>query len=311
MSMERFQFSGTNGKKLSAVLWQPEQPAQGLVQIVHGMTEHMGRYHALAEELTAAGLIVAGYDLRGHGEDVVNPGIASFGEGGWEDSLEDMKLFSDLLAERFPELPRHLLGFSLGSFLLREYVGRWPEDIASVALLGTGQQNGAVLTLIQAIVRTQIRKVGHDQTTELIRNLSFGTYNKKFPAARTASDWLCADEKQLAAYVQDPLCRRDISAGLFWQLLGSMKRCGSTIACNNWNREMPVLLLSGKDDPVGDSGKGVFAVEKQLQKAGLSTVEVQLLPGARHDLLHEEACGAAAEARQILRHWFTENNRKG
>lgn len=285
------------------MLWLPDGEVRGVLQIAHGMTEHIGRYTVLAQALTRHGFVVAGFDLRGHGRNPGNPEIASFGEDGWEGSLQDMRLFFGLLSERFPGLPHFLLGFSLGSFLLREYLGRYPEGVAGAAILGTGYQPGAVLSVMMAIVKNQIKKAGFDGTTDLVKQLSFGNYNQKFKPNRTTADWLCADCTQLDTYLADPLCRKTISAGLFWQLLGSMKRTGGRDAYHGWNLDTPILLLSGQDDPVGDSGKGVVSVKKQMEKAGIRSVTMELLPNARHDLLHEEAT-AAADARNILLWWM-------
>lgn len=303
MRTETFEFEGFHGQKLPATLWLPEQEPKAVLQIAHGMTEHIGRYTALAQELTGHGIAVAGFDLRGHGRNPGDPNVASFGDGGWEGSIKDMHLFFEILAERFPRLPHYMLGFSLGSFLLREYLGRYPEGVAGAAILGTGYQPGPVLGVMMAVVKSQIKKAGFDGTTDLVKQLSFGNYNQKFKPNRTIADWLCADNGELDAYLSDPLCRKNISAGLFWQLLGSMKRTGSKDAYDGWNKDTPVLLLSGQDDPVGDSGKGVLAVRQRMEKAGIRSITMQLFPNARHDLLHEESTAAAA-ARKALIDWI-------
>ena len=304
MRTEKFDFTGYNGIHLPSVLWLPENEPKAILQITHGMTEHIGRYEAFAQRMTAQGVVVAGYDLRGHGRHLSDADAASFGEEGWAASLQDMRLFFCFLAERFPGIPHHMMGFSLGSFLLREYMGKWPDGVSSAIIMGTGNQPGFVLSIMMAIVKGQIKKAGFDNTTDLVRQLSFGTYNQKFKPNRTDSDWLCADAAQLDGYIADPLCRKDISSGLFWQLLGAMKRTGGKNACTGWYKDMPVLLLSGQDDPVGDMGKGVLAVKKQLDRAGVKGVSVQLLPGARHMLLNEWECGAADKAYSILKEWL-------
>ncbi|MGN0707948.1 MAG: alpha/beta fold hydrolase [Faecalibacterium sp.] len=303
MRTETFSFEGANHFPLPAMLWLPDMEPVCILQVTHGMTEHMGRYEALAQELTGSGILVAGFDLRGHGRNTGDPKIASLGEVGWESSLKDMHLFFKVLAKRFPSLPHYMLGFSLGSFLLREYLGRYPADVAGAAILGTGYQPSPVLSMMMGIVKTQIKKAGFDGTTDLIRQLSFGNYNRNFQPNRTTADWLCSDEEQLDAYLADPLCRKDISSGLFWQLLDSMKRTGSANAYQGWNLNTPILLLSGQDDPVGDSGKGVLAVKQRMEKACLRKISMELLPNARHDLLHEES-GAASAARKILLEWM-------
>ena len=304
MRTEVYEFIGYQGTVLPAVLWLPDDEPKALLQIAHGMTEHIGRYEAFAQKLTAWGIAVAGYDLRGHGRNIGNADVASFGEDGWEASLQDMCLFFEHLAARFPDIPHHMLGFSLGSFLLREYLGKWPDGVSSAIIMGTGSQPGFVLSIMMAIVKGQIKKGGFDNTTDLVRQLSFGTYNQKFKPNRTASDWLCADTAQLDGYIADPICRKDISSGLFWQLLDAMKRTGGKDAYSNWNKDMPVLLISGQNDPVGGMGKGVLAVKKQMDNAGMKRVSIHLLPRARHIVLNEEACGAAGKACIIITDWI-------
>ena len=304
MRTEQLEFTGDQGRKLPGILWLPEESPKMVLQVAHGMTEHMGRYTALARELTGLGIVVAGFDLRGHGRNPGDRSCASFGEKGWEATLGDMRCFFEVLSHRFPGVPLAMLGFSLGSFLVREYLGRYPDGVTCAAILGTGDQPGPVLSIMMAVVKGQIRKAGFDNTTDLVKKLSFENYNRKFAPNRTPSDWLCADNAQLDAYRSDPLCRENISAGLFWELMGAMKRTGSKTAYAHWNRKMPVLLLSGLNDPVGDFGKGVERVHQGMEKAGFADVTVYLLPDARHDLLHEEESGAAVAARRTLGQWL-------
>ena len=306
MNTKTFQFAGYRSTNLNAFLWLPEGEVNAVLQITHGMTEHMGRYEALAGFLCAKGIAVAGFDLRGHGKNPGDPEIASFGEGGWAASIEDMRLFYELLQERFPGVQHWILGFSLGSFLLREYLTRYPREgeLAGAIIMGTGHQPGWLLSIMMGIVKGQIKKAGFDKTTDLVRQLSFGTYNQKFKPNRTAADWLCADKSELDKYLADPLVRRDISAGLFWELLGSMKRTGSAFEYDGWDTSLPILLISGQDDPVGDGGKGVRAIYNRMKKTGMENVTMKLFPGARHDLLHEESSAADA-ARNYIAEWIS------
>ena len=306
MKTEQITLSVADGMDLPGILWLPAGEVKAVLQITHGMTEHIGRYEKLAELLTEHGIAVCGTDLRGHGRNPGDPACASFGESGWNAALDDMHRLAGMLAGRFPTLPHFHLGFSLGSFLLREYLSRYDDPVSGAVILGTGQQPGIILSVIMALVHTQIRKNGFDKTTPFVRQLSFGTYNQKFRPNRTASDWLCADRDQLDGYLADPLCRRDISAGLFYQLLDSMRRTGSASAYDNWNRQTPVLLLSGGDDPVGDGGKGVTLVYHAMEKAGIA-VSMELYPGARHDLLHEYAGGCADKALERITGWILEH----
>lgn len=299
MKTENLQFAGFKVPNLPAVIWQPEGEIKAVIQITHGMTEHMGRYEQFANDLCSQGVAVAGFDLRGHGKNDGDSHIASCGEGGWEASIEDMHRFFELLEQRFPNVPHYMLGFSLGSFLLREYLGKYPDGIAGAIIAGTGHQPGWLLSVMMGIVKGQIKKVGYDQTTDLVRQLSFGTYNQKFKPNRTAADWLCSDEAELDRYLADPLVRKDISAGLFYELLGSMKRTGK--ACPYGS--MPILLISGQKDPVGDFGKGVKAIYHRMKKTGMENVTLRLFADARHDIFHEEAGGVAETLRRCICDW--------
>lgn len=303
MKTEYFEFTGDHGTKLPAVIWLPDGEVRAVVQVAHGMTEYMGRFEAFAQAMLPRGIAVAGFDLRGHGRNPGNADVASFGEGGWAASIEDMRLFFALLEQRFSGVAHYMLGFSLGSFLLREYLGKYPAGVAGAIIMGTGYQSGWLLSVMMGIVNGQIKKAGFDNTTDLVRQLSFGAYNQKFKPNRTTADWLCADEAELDKYLTDPLVRKDISSGLFRDLLASMKRTGTAGEYDNWDKNLPVLLISGQDDPVGNGGKGVKAIYQRMQKSGMKKVTMQLYPGARHALLHEQSHGAA-EAKALIARWI-------
>ena len=303
MKKEQWIFKGYGEQPLYAVCWLPEGEVKGVLQVTHGMTEHIDRYEEFAQFMNNQGIAVAGFDLRGHGHHPGNRQVASLGENGWEASLEDMHLFLTCLQKRFEKVPYYLLGFSLGSFLVREYLNRWPENLAGAVIMGTGSQPGLILSVIMKLVQGQIKKAGADNTTAFVRQLSFGTYNQKCKPNRTQADWLCADDAQLDLYLADPLVRADISAGLFFQLLSSMKRTGMAETYTGWNKALPVLLLSGQQDPVGDGGKGVLAVREKMQQAGIFNVTLQLFENSRHDLLHEEK-SCAMQAREFVANWI-------
>ena len=307
MKAKEIKFTGANGVSLPGIIWYPLCSPTMVVQITHGMTEHIGRYEQLAEYLTSYGIAVAGFDLRGHGHNPGDNQCASFGEGGWNYALHDMHLFYLERNSKFPNIPHFMLGFSLGSFLLRDYLNRYCDKVDGAIIMGTGHQPGAVLNMLMPVVKREIKANGFDSSTHKVNKLSFETYNQKFAPNMTSVDWLCSDTTQRIKYRGDPLCRKTISAGLFWQLLDSMKRTGKLSSYRKWNKQMPVLLLSGQDDPVGDFGKGVQRVRQSMSRAGMKHIQLYLVPGARHDLLHEEKSGGSDEAFDILTNWLFEN----
>lgn len=289
---------------LHHVIWAPDSKPCAILQITHGMTEHIHRYEHFAKILNSHGILVAGFDLRGHGKNLAESGCASFGKNRWESSIEDIHQFYQMLRQTYPETPHFMFGFSLGSFLLREFLSIHSEDqITGAIIAGTGQQPKILLQILITIIKTQVQKSGFDNTTVLVKKLSFETYNQKFKPNKTEFDWLCSDEDELAFYCADPMCSDSISSGLFLQLLESMKRVNGIKTYQNWNRKTPILLLSGENDPVGDFGKGVLQVKKSMDQAHLNCT-MKLIANARHDLLHEENSGVAEKARIFLIQWI-------
>ena len=294
-----------NNQALHGVLWATDEKPKAILQITHGMTEHIYRYKEFANKLCSHGIAVAGFDLRGHGKNLSKTGCATFGEKGWNDSLNDIQVFSDFLRNKYPDCPHYILGFSLGSFLVREYLNKYDHNFAGAIIAGTGHQPSAVLSIMMAIVNSQIKSEGFNNTTPLVKQLSFETYNSKFKPNNTDFDWLCSDENELQKYILDNLCADSISSGLFWQLLSSMKYTGSKAAYQNWKKDMPILLLSGDKDPVGDFGKGIRRVATAMKKSCISNVNVHLLNDARHDIFHEVHSGCAEKVTQLITNWIT------
>lgn len=283
-------------RNLYTKIWNVDKPI-AILQIVHGMTEHIERYESLANYLNQHNIIVAGYDLRGHGHNSTCE-VATFKENGWKESIEDIHCFYEYLNKKYPNLPKYLLGFSLGSFLVRDYLHDYNDKLNGVIIMGTGTQPSFLLSIIIKIVKTQINKNGFNNATELIKKLSFDTYNDKFKPTKTEFDWLCSDENELSKYNQDKLCKNSISSGLFYQLLKSMKRNSKSNVYESWNIDIPILLVSGEEDPVGDLKKGVIKLEKEMKQT-LNNIELKLYKG-RHDILHEEYNNTAEQVRRNI-----------
>ena len=300
MKGESFGFEGFGGIRLPAVIWRPEK-VRAVVQVVHGTTEHIGRYEAFADAMASCGVAVAGFDLRGHGHHPGDPKVLEFQPGDWQACVHEAGLFYEHLRREFPGMPVFLMGFSLGSFVVRDLLNTdFRPD--GVILAGTGHQPGWLLAVMRRIVAGQIRKVGFDKPSDLVRKLSFGVYNDKFKPNRTEVDWLSADEDAVDAYLADPLVRRKTSAGMFWELLGSMQRNSSPRVYEHWDRDLPVLLISGERDPVGGAGRGVTLIHRQMTKAGMKGVTLKLIPGSRHAILLD----SAGEAEKIIGEWVNE-----
>lgn len=277
MGKETFRF-GEN--KLFGVIWKPDNKPKAVVQICHGITEHIGRYEEFAEILVKNDIAVIGCDLPGHGQSTTKT-PAYFGN--WMEVVDEIHLLSQIGHSTFPNIPYIMLGFSLGSFLARTYVCKY-HDVNKLILIGTGQKPKLVLSMIHFLVSKEAKKIGEENTNDFIKKLSFDEYNKSFSPNKTTCDWLCKDETSLQAYLTDSLCQKEISAGLFRELLFGMIYTSDKSNIENMQK-IPILLLSGEDDPVGDFKKGVIATKNLFEKMNLN-VAIAFVDG-RHDILHE------------------------
>lgn len=307
---------GEQNYNLHGIIWMPDEtPVQKVIHVVHGMTEHIGRYRQFAETMTKNGIAVAGFDLRGHGKNAGDPVCASFAYGetadasdyGWYRSLEDIKRQKIEIRMHCPEAKYYLMGFSLGSFLVRDYMNEIPMNkIDGIILMGTGHQPPIITNTMKAIAHIEIGRAEPHGTTETIRKLAFDTYNKKFEPRRTMFDWLCSDEKARYEYIDDPLLRKDIAADLFYEMMACMSRVNRISTYNGENdlSTTPILLMSGENDAVSDMGKSIKTIARQMERAGLTNVTTEIIPGARHDILHEYESGAAGYATNFIKEWL-------
>ena len=291
--------------KLNCSIYKPEGEVKAVLLFIHGMTEHFGRYLKFAEFLTGRSIALVGFDLKGHGVNKIGD-TASFGEGGWNESLNDIDAVYKYLKNEFENIPLFVSGFSLGSFLIREYLSLYKSDFKGAVIIGTGHQPSFILSVIKGIVKGEIKKSGFDSSTSLVNKLSFETYNSKFKNCKTSFDWLIDDAAEREKYMSDKLCSKNISAGLFYDLLDAMSRTGKKEIFENYNKNIPYLLLSGSFDPVGDFTKGVKTLEKTMKSKGLN-VELKFIESARHDLLHEEVSFAAEKARNNISDFILRN----
>lgn len=291
MQKREFYFTSCDGKtKVHAVEWKPDGEVVGILQIAHGVTEYIFRYEDLARYLTNKGFLVVGNDLLGHGESIVKDSKPMyFGTtGSWKFVVEDLNTCRKIVKEKFPDVPYCLLGFSLGSFLVRTYLIDYPKTVDAAIILGTGQTSLLQIAIAKFIAKREARKVGEEHTSPMIRKLTFETYNRFFSPNRTDFDWLCSSEKNLDIYIADPLRGGDLSAGLFREMLSGMTYTIRKRNIKKMDRDMPILLVSGDKDSVGDCGKGVKRTYKLFKEIGIRDVSLKLYSGLRHDILNED-----------------------
>lgn len=290
---EHFRFPSSDGKtQLHACLWIPDEKIKfrGVLQIAHGVAEHIGRYDDFARYLNEQGIVVAGHDHLGHGQSLPEGGTpVYFGEeNGWMHAVDDIHGLHEILAKRFKRLPHLIMGHSMGSFLTRSYLIRYPGEKKAAILMGTGWQPGYMLTGGSLIAKRFYYKNGGSSTSNFVTELAFGGYNRAFAPNRTGFDWLSADPENVDRYIADPLCGADATVGLFRDMLGGIRFNQKPANLKKMDPSMPVLFISGEDDPVGAMGKGVKRSCAAFQKAGMQDVTLKLYAGLRHEILNEK-----------------------
>lgn len=268
--------------------WTPEGEIRGIVQIVHGIAEYVERYDAFAAYLNSLGLLVVAEDHMGHGQSIGSEGTMGYFAGGWFSAVKDSyQLLSDTRAE-MPEIPYILFGHSMGSFMVRTMLEEYPDSgITGCVICGTGWQPQMLLSAAIPICNLVCRSVGEKNPSEKLQNLVFGSYNNKVEHPRTPFDWLSRDEKNVDAYIADPLCGFTASAGLLRDMLTGISFIQKKENLAKMRRELPILFVAGGDDPVGSYGKGVEQAYQAFLDAGMTSVSRKIYPLDRHEILNE------------------------
>lgn len=292
MIKKEFYFDSRDGKnKIHAVRWMPDSQdaAACVVQVVHGMAEYAERYEEFARFMTDRGIIVTGEDHLGHGKSVGEKGV--YGYFCEQDPatvlVRDVHRLKKMTQELYPDLPYVILGHSMGSFIVRNYMCRYGTGIAAAVILGTGMQPMAVLRISRAAAQIQKAFLGSDHVSRLIDKAAFGGYNRRVKNVRTPSDWLTRDSERVDRYIADPMCGFVFTVNGFGALFELIARLYKKENLARIPGKLPVYMASGTGDPVGGYGKGVRKAYDSLRSAGLENIELKLYEGGRHELINE------------------------
>jgi alpha-beta hydrolase superfamily lysophospholipase len=285
-SADMRQLKAPDGVSVVYRRWLPDAPGtavRGAVQIVHGASEHSARYARLAGALTAHGLAVYALDLRGHGRTADSSGVGRFGPAGADGALDDVDAMHRVIAREHPGVPRVLLGHSMGSIVALAAAERHGADLAGLVLSGPIGVAPQLADMVSALEEAIAAGAGDNALDAL------GAFNQPFEPARTPFDWLSRDPAEVDAYLADPLCGDSMPLTVAYAaaVFGLSVRASSADAIAALPDGLPVLLLSGEQDPVGgDQAAQVHALAALLRDRGLP-VEQQVYPNARHEVFNE------------------------
>lgn len=288
--MESFAFLSCDGKtQVHAVAGRPEGTPKAVLQITHGMIEHIGRYQPFMEWLLGRGYAVCGHDHLGHGATGRQEDWGYFGPHPSRLLVGDMHALRERMQKEYPELPYFMLGHSMGSYLLRQYLAEHGKGLSGAIVMGTGFLPGAVTAAGLALIRAKTAVQGPRHISRTVQGMVFGSDYKRFDM--TGKDpgrsWLTKDEAIVRQYYSDPRTTFRFTLNGYQGLLEAVSAACSPDQAQRIPGELPVLLISGADDPVGGFGKGVRETEAQLKRAGLRHVTLRLWEGDRHEVLNE------------------------
>ncbi len=273
---------------LNVIIWETEKEPIGVIQIVHGMAEYIDRYDNFAKYMTEHGFNVIGHDHLGHGHSVSDEHDYGFfaEENGDKIIIEDMHSVTQYAREKWEELPNFILGHSMGSFCLRQYLTKYSNDVFGAIIMGTGWIPSAAALLGKTIAANTCKSKGSHTVNPLLIKLTLEPYNKPFAPARTNCDWLSRDEKQVDLYVNDKLCGFDFTAGAYKDFFTILEKIAKNRQLIGMRKSLPILITSGSVDPVGGK-KACEKLNAQYKRCGIDDVTLKLWENDRHEILNE------------------------
>ncbi len=275
--------------QIHAIEWKPQGRVKGVVQLCHGMVEYIDRYHDFAEFLSQNGYYVVGHDHLGHGKSISNSEQLGFFHetNGNEYVIGDIHQLRIRTEEMYPNVPYFILGHSMGSFLVRQYLGFYGAGLTGVIIMGTGNQPNVLLSAGKAICKLTALFKGWNCRSALVDSMAAGGYNKAFEKETDGSNWLSRNPENVSKYKNDLLCGYMFTVNAYYHMFSGMIQMNDQEKAGRIPRSVSVAIVSGKEDPVGDFGKGVRKVYKRYKLMGVQDVKMRLYENDRHEILNE------------------------
>ena len=273
--------------RIHGICWEPEETPWAVIQVAHGMIEHIGRYEEFAQAMNRAGIAVIGHDHPGHGRTAKPGELGEFAEkNGVRRVNGAMAQVARFAKHKFQGIPHILLGHSMGSFYARQYLCEYGHELDGAIIMGTGFQPKALVQFARSTCRALAAVHGWQYRSKLVANLSFMGYNKGLEG-RTTHDWLNRDQAEVDKYLADERCTFTFTLNAYYSMFSGILRLHDPAFLAKIPKGLPLLFLAGDADPVGEQGKGVQRAIQSLKDAGVQNIECKLYPGARHELLVE------------------------
>ena len=290
MNCEEFYFKGEEDLDVHVYKWLPENiEPKAVIQIAHGMSETAIRYEEFAKNLTEQGYVVYINDHRGHGKTakvIDNVGYLAEKDG-FTCLVKDMDTLTNIIKEEYNDLPVFLFGHSMGSFASQRYIMEYGENLDGLVLSGSNGKHGIKLKAGEFIASMEIKKYGRRHRSKMLDSLIFGGHNKKFKPAKTDFDWLSRDEKEVQKYIDDSFCGILFTCGFFYDFIKGLQEIEDKENLKKVPKDLPIYIMSGDKDPVGENGKGVLRLRDRYVNLGVKDISCKLYEGGRHEMLNE------------------------
>ena len=282
-------FTGYNGRVFNTVNWTDVKDAKGIIQIIHGMAEHVERYDEFARFLNDNGYLVVGSDLRGHGNTALEANSVGVCEDGcpFLDNMQDQILLTKHLKQKH-NLPLMIFGHSYGSFVTQSYIQHSSDLIEGVVLCGSARQEGAVIKAGSVFANLQTKLFNKNNPAKLLSAMAFKPYDSLFKGESGVNVWLSTDKAECEKYNHDPLCGFTMSLDFFKTLSDAFKVLYLTENISKIRRDLPLFIISGDNDPVSNMGKTVKTLFNGYVANGLKDVNMKLYANARHEILNDK-----------------------
>lgn len=295
---------GKDGYEFSVSFWLPDGKIKGIVQILHGMVEYIDRYDDFARYLCNLGFAVAGDDHRGHGFTAGEENLGKVPDGHtYFDTVDDAIILTDYLQSKYPDVPTIVFGHSYGSFLAQGYIQQNSDKINGCVLCGSARMDNSDVKMGRKVANMQFKLYGKDKPANLIRKLSFGGYDKPFKHEKRKNAWLNRDVDACEKYNNDKFCNYTMSIGFYKYFFDGLIKIYEQERLDKINKDLPLFIISGDKDPVGNMGKLVRELYDLYVDNGIKNVKIKLYNNARHEILNELN---KAEVYQDVSDWIKE-----
>ena len=282
---KEFYFPSKDGMtQIHVVEWIPEGEVKAVLQIAHGMVEHIARYDSFAAYLSEHGIYVVGNSHLGHGKSLISSEKMGYfaAPNGNECVVGDIHQLRTLSQKKYPDVPYFVMGHSMGSFLMRQYLGMYGEGLSGAIIMGTGEQPDPILAAGKLVCKLIAAFKGWEHRSAFVNSLVIGGFEKEM-----GKGWLSRNEENVKKYAKDPMSGFVFTLNAFYHMFDGMSKMNAQEKSGKLPKELPVFFVAGAEDPVGAHGKGVETVYKRYVSKGAKCASIKLYPEDRHEILNE------------------------